>query len=433
MTSEIKKDLIKNASDVDIIELKIINHSGVVYDCKNLWTHIEIYESIFANSITGSLTIHDRNNILRNMPVIGRETIKIVYKTPSTPRVTKKFRVYDIPLSEKIPGRNSMILTFNFSSVQSYINNQVKISKSYTNKTFSETAKLIYDEYLFNEENKVNFEFVKNTQEKTNVIIPNWSPFQALNWLASKSEYYGNCDYVFFEGLNGFYFVPISSFKSSEPVKIYTYTPEQVKEIGKNIELEMRKIIKYEIIQNGNNKMDFESEGVFSSECLIHDLTNKTIETKNFLYPLDFSKENIGKLAKNPMAPARYTTRVNLSTKLFYTTKSSFMFNENKEQYDPSIRQRRTSHMLRNNAKVIKIDVTGDSRRRCGETVIIKIPSAEFLEAKPKEQVLDGMLSGKYLIASIGHHIIRQDGYHMSMELMRDSYEESVPDVVTIK
>jgi hypothetical protein len=89
--------------------------------------------------------------------------------------------------------------------------------------------------------------------------------------------------------------------------------------------------------------------------------------------------------------------------------------------------------MLRNNAKVIKIDITGDSRRRCGETVIIKIPSAEFLEAKPREQVLDGMMSGKYLIASIGHHIIRQDGYHMSMELMRDSYEESVPDVVTIK
>lgn len=432
MSSIIKKDLIKNATDVEVLEVKLINHAGVVYDCKNLWTHIEIYESIFSNSVTGSLTIQDRNNILRNMPAIGRERLEIIYKTPSTDRIVKKFRVYDITLSEKIPGRNSMILTFQFSSIQSYINNQVKISRSLTNKTFVEMAELIYKEYLLNSENNLEFRTVANTQGKTNVVIPTWSPFQTLNWLASKCEYYGNCDYVFFEGLNGFYFVPISSFKKTDPIKTYKYTTEEVKDISKDVDLEMKKIISYEIIQNGNNKMELESEGVFSSGCLTHDLTNKTIKRQNFVYSLDFGKENIGKLSKNPIAPSRYTLNISPASKFFFNTKSSFMFNGNKEQYDPTIIQRRTSQMLRNNAKVLKIDVTGDSRRRCGEVIKLQIPSAEFLEIKPKEDVLDGMLSGKYIIASIGHHIIRHDGYHMSMEVMRDSYEESISDIVTI-
>ena len=81
---------------------------------------------------------------------------------------------------------------------------------------------------------------------------------------------------------------------------------------------------------------------------------------------------------------------------------------------------------------MIKIDIPGDSRRRVGEIVELLIPSAEFLPLKIGESVLDDLLSGKYLVTAIGHHIVRQDGYYMGIEMMKDSYINQIPDIVNV-
>jgi len=87
---------------------------------------------------------------------------------------------------------------------------------------------------------------------------------------------------------------------------------------------------------------------------------------------------------------------------------------------------------LRNNAKVLKLEIAGDLRRRVGQVINVNIISAEFLRTKDDSSILDGHLSGRYLITAVGHHIGKNDGYHMGLEVVRDSFEEAYPDTVNV-
>jgi hypothetical protein len=62
----------------------------------------------------------------------------------------------------------------------------------------------------------------------------------------------------------------------------------------------------------------------------------------------------------------------------------------------------------------------------------VEIISAEFLKSKDEGSILDGHLSGKYLITAVGHHISKNDGYFMGIQVVRDSFEEAYPDEVNI-
>jgi hypothetical protein len=439
MTEEVSKNFIKNANDVQILKVNLINHAGVKIDCSNLWVNIEIYESIHSNVLTGSLTIHDKMNISRNAPVIGQEKIEISYKTPSVESIIKTFVVYDVPVKQRIPGKDDVLITFQFTSIQNQLSSRKLISKSYNNKKLTDMVKLIFEDYLTDNSsdesglNNNNLVTIEDTLPKTSLVIPRWTPLQTINWICSTSEWYGNCDYVFFEGMESFYFAPLANLKLAKPTTTYKYTTEKVSlEIGKDVNEEIRKIITYSESQSGNNKYEMEVEGVFASTTISHDTTYKTVEYNNFYYWKDFQEENVVKLSKEPIAPMTYASKISGDVHTKVKNKSSYMFDNIRTQYEPTHYQKRTSQMLRNNAKNLKIEINGDCRRRAGEVLTINIPSTEFLPAKNREELLDGHLSGNYLVTSVGHHISKQDGYFMGLELVRDSFQEAYPDYVSI-
>ena len=147
--------------------------------------------------------------------------------------------------------------------------------------------------------------------------------------------------------------------------------------------------------------------------------------------------ENVTKLDKNPINPITYLSSVNPETKTMYRTKASYSFDGVREQYSPNNEQKRISQMMNNNSKVIHITVAGDTRRKLGSTAYVLIPSAEFLAASKtlinRNEDFDSVLSGKYLISKIGHHIMKYDGYTMGIELMKDSSYLPTPDAVLVK
>jgi hypothetical protein len=433
--SEIIQDKAKSGNDAHILRVNLTNHAKVRLDCSNLWANIEIYESVFQNVITGSITLFDNNNIIRNMPLIGREFLEIVFKTPSSEEISKKFKIYDISMKERIAQKNELIIVLQFSSVQHGMDHSKKISKSFKNQRWHQIARKIFDDYLTRKTGKnTKFTILKDTLPNTSLVIPNWTPFQTLNWISSKMEYYGNIDYLFFESMDGFFLVPLGYFKSKGIKAIYKQDPEPVlEEFNQNPEISRRKILSYFEVLNGNNKSEMEMEGVFASRTFVHDTTFKTVQSKDFLYDLDFRDGNVIKLSENPIAPSVYTLGVNPQNHIEYKQKSSYAFDSVKQQYDPFHTQKRRSQLLRNNAKVMKIEVMGDSSRKLGDVIKLEIPAPEFLPTKDRSKLLDGTISGKYIVTSLSHHLTRLDGYHMAMELMRDSYEEPIADKVTLR
>lgn len=420
-----------NASDVNITELVLTNFAGKTYNCMEIFSDVQIYESIFSNNITGSMGILDKFNAMKNLPLIGNEKLKIVFETPNKKKVEKTFKVYDISFSERVPGRRETILNFHFATPEFFENNTKTVSKSYQKKKFSEIVKSIFDEYLKTGDS--DLKVVETTQPKTSIVVPNWSPLKAINWIASKSKERNNCDYFFYEDMDGFNFTSIGKIKDKEPLSIkYEYKAKDVRNIGsgndstnsanpqrKTEEVERKEINSFTLVQNGANKFEMENEGAIASKCLVHDSTTKTVVEKEFSYLEDFKKSS--KLEQKPMDPEQYLGEIPPETKFLYKTNSTKMFEGVEEQYDPFDKQKRISQILRNNSKVLKMDIVGNSDLKCGEVIKIEIPSAEFLEKK-SDDPLDWKISHKFIIGSLGHTFIRNDGYHMSLELLKDSY-----------
>ena len=196
------------------------NHADVKIDCSEIWVNVEIYESIYNNILTGSITINDSINMIRNAPIIGKETLEITFKTPSTEPIIKKFAVYDMSVKQRIPGKQDVIYTLQFASIQYLLDYRRKVSRAYKNTKISKIAERVFDDYLFDfsaedeEVENAKIEATSDTGNPTTVVIPNWTPLQTMNWLASKAEYYGNCDYMFYETMEGFFFTPLSLLKT---------------------------------------------------------------------------------------------------------------------------------------------------------------------------------------------------------------------------
>lgn len=446
------KDTISRALDVDIMQLDIVNHADVTVDLKELYLDIKIYENIFSNVMTGSISFYDKNNMAKNLPLIGKERIRIKFKTPSTNSILEKeFRVYKISLKQRVPGKDETILVMDFASSPFFLSATTRISKSYQKKTFSQIAKEVFQNYMQNKitnnssvgkkPENYTINIVPSTEENTTVVIPNWNVLQTMNWLAKKAEYLGNCDYIFFERWGEFYFGPISKLKEENfniNTSLFFYTPNDIN-IGfsRMVHLEMNRIMKYEELILGESKFEMEKSGAYSSTMITNDITYKNIDYKKHSYVLDLIDENVTKLDKNPINPITYLSSANPETKTMYRTKASYSFDGVREQYSPNNEQKRITQMMNNNSKVIHITVAGDTRRKLGSTAYVLIPSAEFLAASKtlinRNEDFDSVLSGKYLISKIGHHIMKYDGYTMGIELMKDSSYLPTPDAVLVK
>jgi hypothetical protein len=196
MSSKLLRDKISVGSDISLIKLDIISLAGVRIDATKIFVELEIYENIFSSVLTGSLTIQDKYNFTKNVPLIGKETIELVFKTPSSDEVRKTFSIYEIEMNQRVPGKNETILVLKFASKQYTLNHSTKISKSYSSKKLSSIVRSIFDDYLKTDKNET-IVVIDDTKEETTLVIPNWNPFQAINWIAGEASYDENCDYVF--------------------------------------------------------------------------------------------------------------------------------------------------------------------------------------------------------------------------------------------
>jgi hypothetical protein len=88
---------------------------------------------------------------------------------------------------------------------------------------------------------------------------------------------------------------------------------------------------------------------------------------------------------------------------------------------------RRNSQFQQINNIKIRIVVPGDSQRRVGEIVYIKLPTIEPITQEDPTSV-DPFYSGRYLISRIKHSLTADsETYETIMELVKDSYTFPLP------
>ena len=245
--SRAKSDFLKNPQEGKIptwpgdYELKSLvltspNREGTV-DLRAAWTDFNIYENIFSSSLTANIDIIDGVGLMESVPIIGEETIHIKVQTANLEKKRKldetgpfagsnneglidlKFRVVRLSNLNKL---NEGIFTYTLYMVsEEYILNQKqKVKTTSLNpvtlepRKVSDVVQAVYRQFF--ERGRASKKiFIEPTKNPTDLIIPNYTPFKAFNFLASRAVSSGKhavgSSFVFYETVKGFFFVSLET------------------------------------------------------------------------------------------------------------------------------------------------------------------------------------------------------------------------------
>ena len=123
-----------------------------------------------------------------------------------------------------------------------------------------------------------------------------------------------------------------------------------------------------------------------------------------------------------------YSSKKNSLVRFIPTHHSSFdgaKTNHGEEIYDNILT--RNSQFQALNSIRLQLVVGGDSNRRVGELVEVRIPAIEE-QSETTGGALDKMLSGTYLIAKIKHIITSPNEYDSCILLIKDSFSDPLPE-----
>lgn len=458
--------------DVIIDEITMRSYNGFTMNLKGLFRNFVIYEDMFSNFMSGSITIIDSLNIVKNFPIVGGEVITVSFRTPGYGQTPRRhvFRTFKISLLTDTAQDTTQIVKVEFASHSAIKNMQTKVSKSYSGMPVSQMVKNIYEEYLAKdmqeqngslnslmdtaintavlkgnmdnmisinrdgagnktENNTSNIVQVKNLMEtfdKRSYVIPYTTPFEAINWLCSRARAAADttlCDYVFFENAEGHHFVPISILKQQSPRCVYTKIPKGFRndEGQRQFEGEMRNILSVRI-DNTVDRLREQADGMMASSMIVHDMTTKT--WNSFQYSYDSSFQNEGRhLEKNPLLPNSkldYTTAVEACN--FVCPKSTYTVSGIVSNHEPEETELlRRSLMTQIQAINLTVECYGDSTLKAGDVIEYNPISKEA--TKMLDSFEDDYFKGKYLVTAI-RHLITDREYYMTMTISRDSYAE---------
>lgn len=406
-------------------EVTITTHENKKISILYIIDTISIIEDIYTNFLHGSLVFGDANDLQQIAPLIGEETIKLIYKTTdTTPEITREFRVYRVETSDdKYKDRISH--TLYFASKEAFVDSNVIISKSYKSKSIKF---IISDAFKLLESSK-NLN-ITDLSGLYHIISPSWSPLQLINYctsIAKPKNYFGSM-ILFYENFEGFNFKHleelliqpiVGSWKTSNAKNKDKSNPQEEIHHQNNI-------IKYTIIKNSVDTLKSMSEGLYNNAVISYDHITKSYKTFGYDYNKDFSKSqhlagfklnssnfnlnnNSQRLTYNPTTSFRYDSPY-VKSKL-----GSINLSEQREQIIPS----RTSLLSQISAKQIELEVAGDTRLLAGKTIQIKIPNVTAIDSLKIES--HRYNNKKVLITSITN-IFTQQSHTMILHVADDSY-----------
>jgi len=430
----------------EITNLKLISYaSGAEQDITKLWDEIEIFEDMYTNCVSGQVTILDSLNLIYHFSLCGREKLEISFRTPffdtlyGGTAITRTFRVYKI--SEREPQANDKALryTLHFVSEEFVKSQQTKVSKAYEGRV-DEIIKNIYTDYLkmnYTGNSKKSIDLSK-TLFRHKFIIPYWSPLYAINWLTARAvdaENKENCNFIFYEDLEGFKMKSFAELGKQTPIGEYEYFP-QVREDNKqgvpasrDLFKEYRTVREFLMMEYHNTMKNIEN-GFYASRFLFHDIVRKQWGCVDYAYNEEFF--NADHIEKYPLvAPNNDNLSPHPLSNFKYYPKHRWLYgNENKYADNDKYQEwvlKRNAQMQQIEGARLQFTLAGNSKIRIGQVIKLTVPSFEE-KLNPFIDWLDKYMSGKYIITAIRHHLTLGRGYRMRLELSRDSLPTPIPD-----
>lgn len=148
MSVTIDPNILEKAGDFNLDEIVIRTITDESVDFKAAFSEINLYESIYSNSVTGNIVIRDSQNFIQRYSISGQETIAFNIHTPgaegSDQIDLKKHPARIFKIADKIATmEREQVYTLHFTSQESIINTRKRFSTSLTGTTSDMATKLI--------------------------------------------------------------------------------------------------------------------------------------------------------------------------------------------------------------------------------------------------------------------------------------------------
>jgi len=397
----------------------IITETNVI-DIRNVFLEINLYEDLFSFSYSGNVAIIESDNLPGVEKILGGE--RILFDAELYNEVDGQIQKLDVSFLGFVSKISTEFVqatgtakkySIEFVSEQHVQNLKTRISKSFVKKPLHEIVK-----YCFNAlqtEAPLTVENTQTTLEK--VIIPNWTPFRAINWCAEKAiqteSRIGSSlsSFVFFQTLNEsrFWFRSFDNLYKQPPKKEIYYFVKKTH----SFDVDIRKYSTADTFEVLNNfdLIKLGMEGAYSSRLTEISVTEKRWKNTVFNYRDDFQKK-FDSLNKNPFYNQYLNPFLDSTSMVLYMKSMELGSNVN------MAKQVRTSQLSLLNNHRIKIRIPASPNLSVGDVVDFKYP--DFRKDTSKTSGLDMTHSGLYLITGINHHFTSEK-YMMVMELVKES------------
>ena len=277
-----------------------------------VFQELNIYEDLFSNMLKGTFTFKDTQGWAEMIPLIGDETLVVSYSTPggqgtqvdtnsqdttsqtASEEITRqRFKVYDCV--EIGAEERAKIYMLSLVSEEYMFSKKMKVSKGYKGRSYSYMTKDIMKKLNKESEHLNKKLYIEETSSPQNVIVPNWTPFQAINFFASRSlsadvepmeqdEGSNNPSptarpigslFVFYEKFGtGFFYESIESMilkqKAKGNLPLYQYRPKLAQNTSLNPALQYFTVEQFEIASSFKTLENL-GHGMFGSRLIAYD------------------------------------------------------------------------------------------------------------------------------------------------------------------
>ena len=314
--------------DFQLISLNLIcpSETGVSkYDLAKVYVELNIFEDLFSNTLRGELVINDATGFMEIFPLVGEEKLEVELLTkgaesegeePSSEAtryeetIHNTFRVVTIT---DIQDQGDRVQTYviHFVSEEYVMNLTKKVQKCYSDPSHNIIGKIYRDYFVQGRDYPEVKDLVVETSKNTHTYaIPNFTPLQSINFVASRAVS-GNMTskgafYLFYETLSrGFRCDSVETLMGKESVAGFFHAP---KNIGQSPAADYLNVDTYKLISAFDILSNIKN-GMYVSRLVTHDIVRMKHSTIDYNYiSSDETDEKIVSESDNTTGTPRTST-----------------------------------------------------------------------------------------------------------------------------
>lgn len=477
MTNVVSTEFI-NPGSLQFDYVRVIPHNTTEQeplDITNLVVQLDIYESMYEPFIKGSLLVVDSLSLISTLPMIGDETLELRAFIPHPYFVNDpiEFTARIVAVRDMtIANMRTASYTIEFVSKEMISNISRRVRKGWINTPISDMARDIYDLYLKETFQGKPFE-VDPTLGLRTLVVPNMHPAVALAMLAHEAksdsirtddngtEIFTGFDsktsnYIFYEDLKGFHFKTLDGIMYKNKLKIgqtnellqfflrdQNLLQDKQRENTNwrmssftNMPMDWAKIIDYKFLHFYDRVREIKS-GKFENKVLIIDPIKQVYRESTLTHEIGF-EDGIEQISNG--VGLRTTHSDSVFMKLNQDPRnigdSHIRMVLAREDHNDGIpanqRPDFLNHLIMSfaqlNSVMLNMTVPGNTKIRPGEIIAVNFPEfggTDDVLGKSHRLLSRGKdAPGYFLVTYVRHVYNKSGGYNLSLELVKNAYEQ---------